>query len=156
VVDDHLFEIPVGGRDDPDVDGNVFRVSNLADGFFLNQAQQFDLKGWRELADFVQKESSFLCCLHESFAIRGGPRESPLPIAKEFTFDQCFGHPSAVDNDKRVFAARALPVDGLGHKLLAGTALARYQDIAAGGRHTPDELVDLTHGRAFTNDAAKI
>ena len=56
-------------------------------------------------------------------------------MTKQFGFGQGLGQGGAVDSDKRLRAARAFLVNGLGQQFLARAAFAKQQqgDIGAGG-----------------------
>ena len=55
------------------------------------------------------------------------------------------------------FRARpAVPVQGVGHQLLAGAALAADQNARVGGGGAVDELAELVHGRRGAQDLGAV
>ncbi len=74
-------------------------------------------------------------------------------MPEELVLEQIVGKGAAVDADERSVLAIAVEVQGLGDQLLAGSALARDQDGALGGRHPVDEVEDPAHLPGAADDA---
>ena len=51
----HLFQVPVGGRNDPDIHGNRLGSPYAFDLLFLQHPQQPDLRLRRQFSDLVKK-----------------------------------------------------------------------------------------------------
>ena len=65
-VPDGLFEIPVRGRDDPDVELPDPGVADPAAFPFLEKAEQLDLRRQGDLSDFVEEERAAVGGLEEA------------------------------------------------------------------------------------------
>ena len=64
-------------------------------------------------------------------------------VAEEFAFEEGFGDCAAVDDEKGLVAARALPVDGFGDEVFPGAAFARDEDADGGGRDLGHAFADF-------------
>ena len=67
-------------------------------------------------------------------------------MAEEFAFEEGFGDCAAVEDEKGLVAAPALPVDGFGDEVFSRAAFARDEDADGGGRDLCDAFPDLLHG----------
>ena len=56
----------------------------------LQHAEEFDLDGGREVADFVEEKRSAFGLLDAAHAAEKGPREGPLFVAEEFALQKAF------------------------------------------------------------------
>ncbi len=71
--------------------------------------------------------------------------EGAFFVAEQFAFDQVFGHGGAVDGDEPVVAPGAQLVNGPGHDLFAGAALAQQGTGDAGGGDFLQHAADFEH-----------
>src|ERR1700676_1975255 len=125
-----LFEIFVGGGDDPDIDVNLFVAAEGADLSFLQDAIELDLHGQAHVADFVHKESAAVGSLEEALAIFVGPGESAFHVTEELGLEKGLRKSAAIDGDERSLGARAVFVNGAGNEFLTGAAFAGDEDAA--------------------------
>src|SRR5207247_1089364 len=101
---DFLRKIPVGARDDADVDPDRLGATDRPHLFLLNHAQELHLQVQRHLADFIEKDRAVLgrdeqpaTCLH-----RAG--ESTLHVPEELALQERLRDGSAVDGDEPLSA----------------------------------------------------
>lgn len=73
-----LFELSVGGRNDPDIDGFFRSAADLAHFFLLNGAQEFDLHGQRQIRDFIEEQGAAVSRVEEPFTVVSAPVNAPL------------------------------------------------------------------------------
>ena len=64
---------------------------------FLKDAQEFDLASGRNFSNFVQKDSSGMGRLEETFLLLVSSRERPSFVPKEFRFEQAFAEGATID-----------------------------------------------------------
>jgi hypothetical protein len=102
---DLLFEIAVGGGDDAQVDFAFAVLADATNGSFLQNAQQFGLKGERHLADLIEEDRSTIGRLEEAGAGLARAGEGLAGMAEEFGLHQFGGDCRAVDGDKRSLVA---------------------------------------------------
>jgi len=81
------FEILIGRGDDSYIHRDFAMPTQTVVGSPVQHAQQLDLDMRRQLADFVEKESSLVGQFKESGLGRVGAAESAFFIAKQFAFD---------------------------------------------------------------------
>src|SRR5262249_16685656 len=81
-----------------------------------------------------------------------GAGEGALLVAEQLALQQRLRDGRAVDGEKRRLGPGAVLVEGAGHQLLAGAALAgdEHGHVLVG--HPADGLVDVAHGRAAADD----
>ena len=152
-----LFQISVGGYDQPEIQLNAPVAGQPLNGLFLNQLQKLGLNMGRQLADLIQKQRSVVGQLDlADLAALLRAREGALLIAEELALEEIIGDAGAVDRDKGILVAAALLVDGTRDELLTGAGLACDE---YGRRAVGDALDDLLHtgdGRAGADDALEI
>ncbi len=151
-----LFEVTVCGRNDPDVNRDVLGPADHFYRFFLYKPEKFHLEQRGEFADFIEEEGAALGCFDEPFLVRSSAGESAFLVAEQFGLDQVFRDAATVDDHQRFVAPCALAVNGFGHKLFAGAALAGDNHVAAGLGYALDTFIDFVHRRAFSDEAAEI
>ena len=78
--------------------------------------------------------------------------ERALHVPEELGLHQPLGDGSAVDGDERLVAPVAVEVDGAGHQLLAGAALARDHDGGRAVGDLADGVEHLDHPAALADD----
>ena len=150
-----FFEVDVGGRDDAGIDGDFLASADTFDGLFLEEAEEFDLEGLGDFADFIEEEGAVAGGFDSAFALEVGAGEGSFFVAEEFAFEEGFGDGTAIDGDEGpVFAVAAL-VDGAGGHFLAGAAFAEDEDGGIGGGDFADGFKDGPHFRAGADHAFK-
>ena len=110
-------------------------AANALEFLFLQHAQQLDLGGRRNVADFIQKNCSAVGNLKPAFAHGNRAGERAFFVAEQFAFDDGFRQRGAVEFHKRLAFARALLVQRAGHQFLAHAGLAA--DEHGGARCPP-------------------
>ena len=149
-----FVEITMGGGDQPEVGGAVHLTAKSTHVALLQGAQQTDLHGMRNFADLVEEERSAIGLFQVAAALPIGTGKCPLFVTEEFGFEEAFRNRSTVDLDQFAIGAWAVAVQQLGHQLLAGTALALYQDGGAGIGHALGGGQEAAHAGADGNDIA--
>ena len=80
-----LFQISVGGYDQPEIQLNTPVAGQPLNGLFLNQLQKLGLNMGRQLADLIQKQRSVVGQLDLTDLAAGGcAGESAFFIAEQF------------------------------------------------------------------------
>ena len=139
------LEVPVGRRDDAHVHREGLGRSHRANLHLLEDAQQLHLQGGRELGDLVQEDRSFIGAAEQTQGIGHRAREGAAHVAEELGLQQVLRDRAAVDRDERPLGPRRQAMDGGGHQLLAGPALALDQHRRVRHRHLADDVLHLGH-----------
>ncbi len=84
-----------------------------------------------------------------------GPGEGSVLVAEELAFQEGIRDGSAVDGNKRFPAPGAGGVDGVGKKLLAGSAFPADENGGGAGGHLFCQGLGGEDGGALTHDAVK-
>ncbi|OPZ59375.1 MAG: hypothetical protein BWY87_01038 [Deltaproteobacteria bacterium ADurb.Bin510] len=155
-LSDHLAQVAVGGRDHAgaNLDGRA-----VADAFklaFLQHAQELELNARRDVADLVQKDRTAAGQLEATLFVADGAGEGPLDVAEQLAFEQALGQSRAVDRHEGLRRTFAAVVQGLGHQLLAGAALAGNQGRGLGIAQILDQLEDALHAAAAADDVVVV
>ncbi len=146
---DGRFQIPVGGRDHPDIQfDNVFSSQGF-DFIILEDAQQFGLKMQGHFTDFIQEDGTAVGQFKSAPAVAQRTGKCTLLVAEQFALEQVLWHGRHVDRNEGAHRPRALGVNGPGQVLLADTGFTGQQD----GRITGNNLLNVfdknLHGPAF-------
>ena len=114
----------MGGRNDADIhrDGPV--IPHPLKLLGLQDPQEFYLDGRGDVADLVQKDIPPVGRLEPALAMGVGPGKGPLDMAEELALQQGFVERGAVAGDEGPLAPPAQGMNGVGHQLFAGAALA--------------------------------
>ena len=83
-----LFQIPVGGGNNPDVDLLRFLRSDRSKCPLLRKSKELRLQVERHLADLVQEDRATICSLKDPDLVGRGARKTPLLVAKQLAFQQ--------------------------------------------------------------------
>ena len=146
------LQVFVGGRDEAHLHLHVLGVPHPPDLPLLDGAQELDLEQGRDFGDLVQEQRSAVGGGEEADLVGHRAREGSLDVPEELGLHEPFRNGSAVDRDERFISPVAVEVDGLGHQLLAGAALARdhHRRVAVGD--FPDGVEDLHDLGALADD----
>ena len=125
------------GGDDAHVDVDRPLAADADDFAVLHDAQQPNLRGQRELADFVEEQRAAVGLLEPALAPRRRAGEGARLVAEQLRVDQLGGNRAAVDAAERAAAKRRVLVDRAGDDLLAGAGFAEQQHRRAAPRHHP-------------------
>ena len=119
-----LFQVPVGGGDDPHVDGDDLGATQPDNIFFLEHTEKPPLIGVVHLRDLVQKQSPAMGRLKDAgFPLLGCSGERSFHVAEKLAFQQVGGEGGAVDGDEGLAGPPAGVMDTLGEEFLAGAGL---------------------------------
>jgi len=114
----------------------------------LEDAEELGLGGQRRVGDLVQEQRAAVGQLEAPLLADHGPGERPPLVTEQLVLEEVGRERRAVDRDVPVARAGRQLVDGPGHQLLAGAALAEDEDVGVGPRHRLHEGEDLLHGGA--------
>ncbi len=103
---DHLFEVPVAGRDQAHIHRNRFDAAHPQKRALFDETQQLDLHAERHFADFIEKDRPLVGGFQQTDLGFRGPGEGPFFVAEEFVGDQLLGESAAVEGDKRLVRSR--------------------------------------------------
>src|SRR5689334_15134126 len=118
------LEIAIGGGDHTDVDGERLRRADGSYLHLLEHSQQLHLKRWRQLRDLVQENRALIRAAEQTERIGHSAGEGAAHMSEELGLQQILRNRAAVHRDERALRARRQTVNGCGHQLFAGSALA--------------------------------
>ena len=98
-------QVPVGGRDDPNVDVDVVVPSQACEFRVLQHLEEHCLEARRHLADLVQKDGAGVGEFELPVLARRSTRERPFFVAEELALQQRFWERRTVDLDEGTLAA---------------------------------------------------
>jgi hypothetical protein len=81
-------EIPVRGRDNPDIDFDRFRAAQSLNCPILQNTEKFRLQFMWNIPDFIQQESAAVSMLKVTDSLREGPCESTSLMTKKLTLKE--------------------------------------------------------------------
>ena len=116
---DGLLQVPVGCRDDPDIDRAGPRFTHAHDLALLQDAEQFQLHGGGRVADFVEEDRSLPGLFEEPFLIAGRAREGACLVAERVLSKSVSGKAPQLTATKGPLLATGKFVDVTGKHLLA-------------------------------------
>src|SRR6185436_3710055 len=93
--------------DDPRVDGDRAAAADPLDHPLLEEAEQLDLQGERDVADLVEKQGAAMGELDLAFGGADRAGEGALLVAEQFGLEQILGDRRAIDRDEAAAAAPA-------------------------------------------------
>ena len=141
-----LLQVAIGGGYDADVNGYWGGAAQAGDFFGVEDAQEAHLCREGHFADFIEEDGAAVGGFKDARSLRACVGKRTFFVAEEFAFEEGFGDCAAVDDEKGLVAARALPVDGFGDEVFPGAAFARDEDADGGGRDLGHAFADLLHG----------
>jgi len=145
-------ERSVSGGDDAEVAGSGSRVADGSVFTAFDDAEEFDLDGGWDVADFIEEESAATGLLQEAFAIAVGTGEGTADVSEEFAFDDLRAESGEVDGEEGACAAGRMFVDGFGDEFLAGAAFAGDKDGGVGFGDECDLFEDGLHGGGLADE----
>ncbi|MPM45001.1 hypothetical protein SDC9_91686 [bioreactor metagenome] len=99
----------------------------------MQHAQQLDLDGQRQVADFVKEQGASIGGFEPADLGGEGSGEGAFFMTEEFAFHQVFRERAAVDGDERCAFAAAEFVHVARDKFLAGAGLADDEHVGFAG-----------------------
>ena len=131
------LDVAMGGGDDSQIDLPPVQRAHRAQFLLLDQPQQLDLHFERQIADFVEKGGAAVGHLHQALLVVHGSAEGALDVSEQLAFHERAHQRAAIDGNEAV--ARARIVNGAGHHLFPGAALAEQQHREAVARGLLDQ-----------------
>ena len=124
-------------------------LAHALEGALLQHAQQLDLQLQGQVAHLVEEERAARGQLEAPLAVAHRAGEGAAHVAEQLALEQLARQRAAVDGHERPAAPRGARVDGAGHHLLAGAALAGQQHGGLAVLEVLDQPEDpLQPGRA--------
>src|ERR1700730_6878348 len=120
----HVRQISVGRCHEPNVHLVSPSAAQTLELLFLQDPQQFGLKGQRNISYLVQEQRPFVGQFETTNLLRDSACKSALLMAKELTFQQIERNSSAIQFYERASAPRADVVNCASDQLLTGTCFS--------------------------------
>ena len=146
------FQVPVRRGDDPGVRLEPVAAAHPLELALLQDPQQFDLGGRRELAHFIEEERAAVGQFEPSPVGLDRVRERASFVAEQFAFDHPLREGVAEDGHEGLVPPGTAVVEGVGHQFLARAAFAEDQHRGLGVGDLEDLLADALHGRGPSHD----
>ena len=122
---------------------------------FLQHPQQLHLKRGRHFRDLVQKQRPLVCQFKATVPPLDRARECAALVPEQLTFEESLRDGRAVDPDKRVRAADAELVKGLGDELLPCAGLTKHEHRSIRRRRLLDHAVHTSNARGIADDPSE-
>lgn len=145
-----LSQVPVGGREESNINPPELRLSDWHDGVLLEHAEERRLNSNGQFADFVEEEGSSASCFEQSLLILNGSGERPASMSEQLAGGQFVAESAAIECEEGAVSASAEFVNRTGHEFLTRAGLPFDQDGGLDAGQLLDELEDLTHGLGFS------
>jgi len=107
-----LLQVTVGGGNHADADLYCAGPSHALELTLLENAQEKDLGGMRDVTDFVQKDRASVGKFEPADPALMRPGEGPLLVPEQFALEDPLGEGRAIDLDKGPVPEMAVAVDG--------------------------------------------
>ncbi len=137
---DQRAQIPVGGRDDPDVHPEAVGAADSLDLVLLEHPEQLGLDARGDLADLVEEARPGVRRLEQTALVDHGAGERALHMAEELGFEHAFGQRAAIDRHEWTLRPRARGVDGPRDQLFSRAGLTLDEHGAPGSGHARDHV----------------
>ena len=147
-----VFEVAIGGSKNADINGDGFFAANSLEGFFLQDAHEFDLGANGHVADFIEEDGATIGLLEAADAAFGSAGECAAFVTEEFAFQKRFRNGSAINGDERGIRAVTVLENGAGDEFFAGPGFAADEDVDGLGSDAANIFVDALHGRALADE----
>src|SRR5215467_11905218 len=129
-----LFQIPVGRRNDTDIQLYRGRAAQSLKLALLKHPQQFGLQVKRKLADFIEQQGSPVCEFEPADLSGLGTRKRSFLMAEQLAFDQRRGQCRAVHLHQGPVFPAASAVDCPRDQFLAGSSFTEDEHCRVGRR----------------------
>ena len=148
----HGRQVAVGGGHDPHVDADRPLAADAVEPAVLQDPQQADLGGQRQLGQFVQQQGAAVGPFEPALPSLDRAGERALLVPEELRVDQFMRDRAAVHADERPLRTRRAVVDRPGNHLLARARLAENEHRHVGLRDQLDAFHDGTQPGADADD----
>src|SRR5579883_2111757 len=120
------FQIAVGGSDRPHIDPHAISRAHRPDFALLKRAQQLGLHIHREIANFVEENSSAVTGFQQAGVSVLRPREGSFYVAKQFGFDEGRDQGRTVHGNEWLALSYAQKMDRPRDEFFTGPAFSKY------------------------------
>ena len=151
----HVGEMFVGRGDHADVDGHRGVRADPLDGALGEGAEELDLSGGVNFANFVEKESSAVGLFESANAALSGSGERAFLVAEELAFEELGREGRAVDGDEFLSRTSGKIVEDVSNHFLTGSRFSFDEHGGPGLRDLFDDTRDLGHGRGAADKATE-
>ncbi len=152
---DHLLEILVGGRDNPNIHGYGSMVPNPLELFCFKDSEELHLCGQGDVRNLIKEEVSFVSCLEPADSMTISSCEGAFDVAEELALEQGFIERCAVELDKRRVFSPAHEMNGPCHQFFPGTAFSIDDDRRIAQSSLLNDLIDSLHRRGAPDNPLK-
>ena len=121
----------------------------------LQQTQQFDLHGERNVTDLVQKQRAATGCFNQSSLARYCTGERSALMAKQFGLKQVLRQTGAIDRYQGAVCTRAGLMHCVCHQFLAGSRFTLQQHSGLRGRHACHQFQHAQKGTSASGQALR-
>jgi len=128
-------KILMGGGNQPKIAMHGLLAADRQNFAVLEYAKQFDLQGQGNFGDFVEKYSSAVCLLQQSFSVLIGAGKGSLDVPEQLAFGQRRIKRSDIDGYEWRFGSAAVVVDCPSHQFLAAAAFSANVHTGVGVCH---------------------
>ena len=135
----------MGRADDPGVDRDRLARTDPLDHPLLQEAQQFNLQGQRDITHLVKEQRPAIGDFDLAFGGFDGPGEGALLMPEQLAFEQVFRDRGAIDRHEGPARAVARVMQPAREEFLAGAARAEQHDRDIGVGNALDRARDLDH-----------
>src|SRR6202035_4911188 len=122
----HLFEIAIGRRDEPNIDSSRVNAPQSFKFALLQCTQQLRLTFDGNVSHFVEEQSALIRQFHAADFLSNRAGERSLFMSKQFALQQTGRNGSTIQLHKRALLAPTAVVNGTGDQLLACARLPKW------------------------------
>ncbi len=155
-IDNHLFEIAVGGGDQPYIGLNQFIAAQTFEFLLLENAQQLRLQFQRHIADLIEEQRAFVRQFETADALGAGAGKSAALVAEQIAFQQARRHCRAVHFHHPSAVAPAQVMNSAGNQFFTGAGFTEDQHRTVALRHHLHLFKHAVHRFAATDDFAEL
>ena len=146
---DRFRQVPVGGRNHPDIQGDGLASAHPFHFPFLKNPEQLGLQSQFHFRNLIQQESPAVGLLELARRGRHRAGKGAFFVTKQNGLQHVLGNGGAVDRHERLPGSWGMLMDVSGQHLLAGTALAGNQNRGIRVRHLGRQLEHALTDRVF-------
>ena len=142
-VGDRLFEVAMGGGDDPDIHLDGFLAAHPLEFVVLEHLQEFGLEAHIHIADFIEQDGAAVGRFKHADLLLERAREGAALVSEQLAFDEFGRQRGAVQFQKNFAGAGRTGMQFPGQDFLAAAGFALNQYGRLGPADVPDERLNL-------------
>ena len=141
-----LGQIPMGGRDHPDIGGAGGSTTHPFELPFLQDPQELCLELQGQIPDLIEEDRPPIREVEAAELARQGPGKSPFFVPEQLTFGEAGRDSGAIELDPSLVFPSAQGMDQPGNRFLAGAGFAGHEHGGIGASDTLHHLYGLARG----------